>query len=345
MNIILGTSDASTIKHMITDTQRYMEERKAYLFAESRLMQYPEFLEHFSRQTKERCQSLAKEVRCSGYLDGLEHEILAATPATHTHYKLARAMSYARLCDHLLFKITGGKKGSYSSDFKESSRESFRLKVVHSHQYVEPSIGDRMVWLCTESGSFSMLDYLIVLSQNKHLGGARTNSADRDNFTSGDNLYKGHFGSIKLSIEEACSAIETSRILEKSGVSLADYVKDCFLQNNTGSVTEFAQKVLAAFAMINEQDFHYDESVQGVLAPKNAELNYRRINPLILELWGRGSEGSICDQEAWRIITGWRDRYLGKVNDQYIQKATENVEATERMHARKRRKNSEACPQ
>lgn len=316
LGVVFGTLNPEDLRHMVEDPQKYFEERKAYLLKEGTLIKHKEFLAMFTKQTKTRCEELATELKRQEYLEILKEKVGQIKSTTKPYFE---AVFYAELCDYLLFLKTRGEKGQDSFVCSTLRFEQLLKSVEASTNPVYPWLDTNMVWGCTDSGFYSMLDYLIVLSSGFHLGAVPSDVYKRDDFAAGKlkewTLFSAHKGSLKRSIVLAEGSKNVFEVFKKNARSAEGYLCESFTKNNTHDIVEFAQKVLAAFATFHElAPTTGTQTLQETLLTTNKLPDLLTVVPAFMDR----SPVIPSEQDITQAVFAWRDKYFKEVNDKYL---------------------------
>ena len=334
---VFGESEPAKLKLMAENFQEHCKARKTHLFEGDILQRHPEFLDTFTQQTKARCEALIKQQGSGGDdwfedLDTFESVITSVFPQEHPQHKITKAKSYAKLCDFILFYATEKKQGAGCVDL--NTRQMFlrnlkRINQKDNEQESDQVIDACMMWMLTKDGLFSMRDYLIVLSENLHLGSASTHADTRDSLYAHGGLIKYHQGALDHDIAHAESALLLFTILKQHGCSAGDYVKECFCTQNPQNVIELGQKILAIFTNLHEfAPTSLDVSLEKTLFPDIKVIpdpGLYALIPFFMDATIDISEAPFASKEYTQdemleALLSWRKKYLGDTTGQYIKK-------------------------
>ena len=346
LNAVLGTSDPEELKRMADNPQQWWTERESHLFERGRLKRYPESIDLFIKQTKQRCKDLMTDFGLTNEwfcdLEAFEKYITNA-PKTSTAYLQENfAFSYANLCDHILSETTNGAKGNHYL-FLESPAafEEYLSKKRPPSDGYKRFLDEYMLWTYTQNGSFSMIDYLIVLSRNFHLGALCADVSVRDDFSHGV-VFTGHTGSWQRDSSQAMDCAYLFRGFQNRGLSLGYYVKQCFTTHNTRNIIELAQKVLIAFLNLHEGIFSH-QFTQGIIHQKPlclADQTLFALIPFFIDtsasietMPSHVQEASPGDVGLGPMLHEWGEKYLGSTSRYYKMLARHHAQTTASVYS------------
>ena len=325
---VLGTSDPAELQRMAENPQKHWEERKAALFAKGQIINAPEFLDIFTRQTKSRCEELLKKFGSGGGwfedLGRFEGLITSVFPKEDAWHKTIKATHYAHLCDFLLFHTTNAQKGEDISFL--NSKTLFLRQLNKNKDCATPeAVNNNMVWILTKDGFFSMWDYLIVLSENLYLGSAAANVALRDDFSAHAGLFKAHSGILSHDGSHAEIAGRFGTILQRHGYNVGDYITECFGQKNTKNIIELGQKILFIFMKVHECAPHQMASLEAALTEKIPRPldDFCEVLPFFMDVTTDVNDipsqaRKYTQNEMLQGLCSWHDQYFKEVNDKYL---------------------------
>ena len=190
-------------------------------------------------------------------------------------------------------------------------------------------MNDHMLWNLTESGLFSMLDYLIVLSNNFHLGSVLKKARARDDFSAHAGKFKGHVGALTHDTAHAEQLYCLFDIFKRHELHVGDYTQQCFAVNNTDNILEFGQKILTAFSTLHELvPTEVFTSMEDTLSPEPHiwDPDLEEILPFFMgdktdldQIPAQAKKRSEIDMRE--AIYFWREKYLSDVNQEYVTKS------------------------
>ena len=174
-----------------------------------------------------------------------------------------------------------------------------------------------------------MLDYLIVLGENFHLGSTVEDTKARDDFSTHARLFEFHSGSLQHDIDHAMDLCALFESFEQYGLNVVTYTQECLAEHNTHNILEFAQKVLITFINLHELTSPVVSSMEKSLFPKiNAfpDPGLKDIIPFFMDTIAGSGEMPAQAQDTPHVdmlqsLYTWRGKYLGKISNAYIKKA------------------------
>ena len=322
LDSVLGTSNPTTIARMMQNPQAYWAERKASLFRGAQLKRHPEFLDIFIQQTKARCEELLKSStqKCLTYtLDQFETCVKEAFADDLQQQKGAMASYYAMLCDHILSIKTNHRRGARS--WILDTAEDFRSFLMGLPQAPRHRAYKIMIWTFTNDRAVSMLDYLIVLSENLHLCSIAADTHMRDNFEADYGLYQNHSGALYYNISRAKSVLLFFQVFANHGLNAGSYIQELFSTQDKHNLFDFCKKVLTTFA--NTYGFtpqREDDPLESVLSPEITLLP-KRLRETIPFFMDGNKEGYPSEDAMIQALIAWREQYAGDINTQHLKKS------------------------
>ena len=328
LEAVFGFSDSEELKRMTANPQQWWEERKAQLFTSGRLKSHAEFVAMIAQQTKQRCQDLIEQLKLTQEwfcdLNAFEQCI---TNSAGEGANYAVAVYYTDLCDQLLFYATNGVRGTEEENI--ASREGLEQAIKQSSWADSDAIfrNKHMLWECTKDGLFSMVDYLIVLSRNFHLGSTFEDITQRDDFDVHDGLFQFHHGAFMHDAAHAVGICRLFTLFQQKNLDVGSYIQECFAQKNTSNIIELGQKILAAFINIHELTPSKHANIEKALFPRPYLLdeNLKDILPFFMDASVAIDDlpDHITIPSEERMLTAlesWRRKYLDPVSEQYLRK-------------------------
>ena len=334
LEAVFGTSDPKELQSMTNHPQQWWDKRKAQLFAKGRLQSHTEFMNLFTRQTKQRCQDLIKQLGpCQKWFCNLEafEEHLAKSSSDDPIF--LTASYYATLCDHLLHLTSDGTKGEKHSTFQslKDFRESISIpprpdKVVRDDRALRDFMHSHMLWSFSKNGLFSMIDYLIVFSEDFHLGSAHENVLDRDNFYAHAGAFQHHLGALTHDVAHTRLAHNTCDRFTQHKLSIGSYLRAIFFTKKHLSTKALGQKILITFINIHELAPQETAPLTENLFPKISftDPDIKDVIPFFLYAKTDQIPDKAKDtkpEDMLQALHDWREKYLRSINKLYISRA------------------------
>ena len=322
LEAVFGTSDPEELQHMADNPKKWLEEREKQLFTPGRLMTNPEFIARFTQETKQRCSDLIKDLGLSKEWFSDSNAIEECVQNSSRENKhMETAEYYAKLCDHLLFLSTEGARGAAQTYFE--SRKHFQKECQKSLWPIGSVVDNYALWDLTQSGLFSMIDYLIVLKNNHCLCSIHKDVKMRDDFSAHAGLVTGHHGAINHDFGHTESLRYFLYYCGQRNNTAGGYINDCLAEKNTRNILEFGQKILIIFINLHENEYPYVDSLSEALFHQitSPDDTFLKIIPFFLGTSiDTGEATQAQDMSAEDVIDtlyAWREKYIDAISQRY----------------------------
>ena len=252
---VWGVCDAETLMRIQKNLPEYWKEREdALLHGTDKALNHKEFRQRYVQEAKEHIRTtLASTCRLFWFKgpEDIEEVIKEYIEEGSDLFEHFQFIFLADTCDYLFKRTKQNNKIASAAELRQVlSYASEDLEAVRNFlkNY------DRLLWLVTPSGSFSLFDYLVMRSKRYHLCSALLNPQDRARASWHDQFF-GWFGAYAHDVTaHAQSSLLYEDFARKNGVCYQQYFDACCNPEalSGGDIVTMSQRVIGCFSQFHE---------------------------------------------------------------------------------------------